>query len=232
MHRIVKSHLNDFVSNMGFDTLNESDQFERFANYCITLGYCPTTIEPDEITTGSVDSGIDGLAVIIDEEIVLSKISVSEIFSDSRRNHEVRFVAVQAKTSESFDLGDVLKFTSSVERLYLSSDFKSSDILEKSVNSIFNLAIEKANKIRGGRPNITCAFVTTGVYSNPKEIQRAFDDTKLKFENSGIFEDVEFRFIGRDGLIKIWSDCRNGVEAKLELHNVAAMPKIEHITSI
>jgi hypothetical protein len=230
MHRIIDSHLKEFVSNMGFDNLDKPAQFERFANYCIALGFCPTTIESDEITTGSDDSGIDGLAVIIDEEIVLSEEFANEVFGDNKRNHEVMFLAVQAKTSEKFELGDVLKFTSAVERLYLNDNYEPNEPLEKSVNSIFSISIDKANKIRGGRPSIYCAYVTTGVYNNPKEIQRAFDDSKLKFVNSGIFENVEFQFIGRDDLIKIWSDSRNGVEAKLELHNVAAMLKIEHIT--
>ncbi|MDI5035966.1 hypothetical protein MJM43_30225, partial [Salmonella enterica subsp. enterica serovar Montevideo] len=43
-------------------------------------------------------------------------IDASSIFSSQRKNHDVDIVFIQSKRSESFDLGDFLKFKASVFR--------------------------------------------------------------------------------------------------------------------
>lgn len=230
MHRIIKSHLSEFVVSMGFANLTESKQFERFANYCVAVGYCPTKIEPDEITTSDADGGIDGLAVVIDEEIVTSVESAMEIFESDRRNHDVRFIAVQAKSGESYELGELLKFTSGMERLFLNEQFTSHDELECTTHAIFEVVIRNANKLRGGKPSFASAYVFTGSAPMPSNLLLAFKNSESKFKSSGLFQEINFRSVDRDGLVKIWSECENGADAELNLYNVAPMPQVEQIS--
>ena len=68
MHRIVKSHLESFVISQGLQAEDEALQFEKFVNFSTISSCCSGTFEVDDVTTGQNDDGIDGVAVIIDEE--------------------------------------------------------------------------------------------------------------------------------------------------------------------
>jgi hypothetical protein len=59
------------------------------------------------VTTGSDDDGTDGIALIVNEEHVLSDADAVAVFQAERRNNDVEVAFIQAKTSESFDLGNL-----------------------------------------------------------------------------------------------------------------------------
>ena len=117
MNRILKNHLKKFVTENGLDFLNESDQFERFVNYSVLVNAVVSTIDLDEITTDSGEDGIDGIAIIVNEKIIISVEEAVQIFSQQNRNNDVEIVFIQAKTSENFDLGDFLKYKEAILRL-------------------------------------------------------------------------------------------------------------------
>ena len=106
MHRVIESHLNSFVEQYDFTGLKTSEQFERFCNLSILSSKVASAFDVEEVTTNADDDGIDGIAILIDEEIVFCDDDAITIFKKDRRNIEVELVFVQAKTSESFDLGD------------------------------------------------------------------------------------------------------------------------------
>lgn len=101
MNRILKNHLKKFVTENGLDFLNESDQFERFVNYSVLVNAVVSTIDLDEITTDSGEDGIDGIAIIVNEKIIISVEEAVQIFSQQNRNNDVEIVFIQAKTSEN-----------------------------------------------------------------------------------------------------------------------------------
>lgn len=80
MNRILKNHLKKFVTENGLDFLNESDQFERFVNYSVLANAVVSTIDLDEITTDSGEDGIDGIAIIVNEKIIISVEEAVQIF--------------------------------------------------------------------------------------------------------------------------------------------------------
>ncbi|MOA65138.1 hypothetical protein D3C78_1914180 [compost metagenome] len=52
-----------------------------FCNYAITFNRVGANFDASEITTGSGEDGIDGAAIIINEEICLSREDAETIFS-------------------------------------------------------------------------------------------------------------------------------------------------------
>ena len=110
MHRIIKAHLESFVESYGLEQHGESTQFEMFVNRAVFASKICGDFDLDDVTTGEGDDGTDGIAVLIDEELFISDDDATSIFSKDRKNHDVEVVFVQAKRSESFDLGNFLKF--------------------------------------------------------------------------------------------------------------------------
>ncbi len=121
MHRIIKAHLDSFVSSHGLEQHDESVQFEMFVNNAVLSSKFGNNFELDEVTTGQGDDGMDGVAVIINEDLTISDEDAQSIFNTDKRNNDVEVVFIQAKTSDSFDLGDFLKFKESIVR-FINSD--------------------------------------------------------------------------------------------------------------
>ena len=229
MHRIVASHLQNFVAENGIESDSEAVQFEKFVNYSILSSKIPPGFDLDEVTTGEDDDGMDGIALIINEEHIVSDADAEIVFSHDRRNNEVEIVFVQAKRSECFDLGDFLKFKESILRFLTQDTYKAESDLQQDARKAFDIAIANVPKIRNGKPNLTAVYATTGVYESPQALEAARSDMVAQINRLGLFQDINIRFIGRDELISSYVASYSGIEASLVMHSSASLPHIAGI---
>jgi len=229
MHRIVLSHLQSFSKEHGVDGESESLQLEKFANFAILASKISAGFDVDEVTTSCDDDGIDGIALIVNEEHVISDSDANLIFSHERRNNDVELAFIQAKTSESYNLGDFLKFKEAILRFVNQEPYSVSCDILLDARAAFEIAIKNVPKIRNGKPNISVSYVTTGVYNNPEALESAKRDMIAQLEGLGLFQKIEIRFVGRDELISSWVASYSGIEASLNMHSSASLPQIAGI---
>ena len=190
MHRIIKAHLESFVESYGLGQHGESTQFEMFVNHAVLASKICGDFDLDDVTTGEGDDGTDGIAILIDEELFISDEDATSIFSKDRKNHDVEVVFVQAKRSESFDLGDFLKFKESILRFVNSDHYQVDDDVQNNAHSVFDVSIKNVPKIRDGKPFLTARFVTTGIYRNPDALEKAKKDFINQLEELGYFSNT------------------------------------------
>ena len=226
MHRIVKAHLNSFAKNFGLECEDEEIQFEKFANYAVISSRFSASYEIDDVTTGPSEDGTDGIAVVIDEEVSVSLEDAETVFATNRRNHDVDIIFIQAKRSESFDLGDFLKFKESILRFVTQTPYTSLDDIQQNARQIFDVVLREVPKIRNGKPSLTAHFVTTGVYRKPPALETALREFTLQLEELGLFAEIDIKFIGRDELTNLWVGTYSGINASLELFSNAPLPTI------
>jgi hypothetical protein len=226
MHKIVKSHLQSYVTSCGLEQLTESECFESFCNYSVVFDRVGASCDASEVTTGMDEDGIDGVAVLINEEICLSREDAETIFVSDKRNNDVELVFVQAKTSESFDLGDFLKFKEGVMRFLEAEPYESEDDVLLSANETYNYCLTKVPKIRGGKPRLTARFVATGKYEKPVAIERAAKKFVSEITELGYFASVDISIIGREEITALWVQTYSGVSAALPVFSSAALPPI------
>lgn len=229
MHRIVKAHLDSYVTSQGLEAEDEASQFEKFVNFSIISAACSAEFEVEDVSTGNGDDGIDGVAVIIDEEVVISEDDARVVFSTNRRNHDVSLIFVQSKRSEGFDLGDFLKFKESVLRFVTAVPYGSTDDVLVDARKVFDVVLKEVPKIRNGRPSLIARFVTTGNYQRPQALEIALQEFGVQLNDLGLFDDIDIKFLGRDEITKLWVSTYSGVNASLELFSVAALPSIAGI---
>ncbi|WP_428978761.1 AIPR family protein [Brenneria tiliae] len=229
MHRIVKAHLESFVKSFGIENLEEDVQFELFCNKALLSSRISMDFEIDDVTSGSGDDGMDGVAIIIDEELCISPEDANSVYSSQRKNHDVDIVFIQSKRSESFDLGDFLKFKESIFRFVEETPYSSTDDIQKNARDIFDVVIKNVPKIRGGRPTFTAKYVATGIYKKPKELESARTAFINEINELGYFCDISVEFVDRDELTRTWIDTYSVVNAELPLFSNAALPKINGI---
>ena len=229
MNRIIQSHLRDFSKSYGLEAEDEAVQFEKFSNYAILCSKIPSGFDLDDVTTLNDDDGMDGLAVIINEELVTSDEDAELIFSSDRRNNEVEAIFIQAKRSASFDLGDYLKFKESVLRFITQEPYLAVSDIQKDDRKVFDTVINNVPKIRNGKPRVSIYYVTTGTYSYPDALETARNDTKNKLQELGLFDDVSVSFLGREEVLKLWVASYSEIEASLPMHASASLPDIAGI---
>lgn len=229
MHRIVKAHLISFVKSFGLEAEDESTQFEKFATHCVIASRFSSTYDLDDVVTGPGDEGIDGIAVVIDEGITTSVEDTQVLFSSSRRNHDVDILFVQAKRSESFDLGDFLKFKEGILRFVTQTPYLATDDALKDARRMFDAVLNEVPKIRNGKPSLTARFVTTGIYQKPDALETALNDFRIQLSALGLFYEMDVRFIDRDELTRLWVGTYSGINASLPAFSTAALPTIAGI---
>jgi hypothetical protein len=213
MHRIVKSHLDNFSTSFGLSDFDESQQFEMFVNYSVLMPKVSTTFELNDVTTGDTDDGMDGVAILIDEELIVSD---EDVFTQSKR-------------SDSFDLGDFLKFKASILNFINSDSYDVADEVQVNANSIFDVCLKNVPKIRGGKPSITIRYVTTGVYQNPEALELAKSKFEKELKSVGYFSSIDIQLLGRDELTALWVSTYSGIRAQLPIFSNAPLPKIAGI---
>jgi hypothetical protein len=229
MHRIIKSHLENFSNSQSLTDLDEADQFEMFVNYAVLTPKVSTTFELGDVTTGVGDDGTDGIAVIIDEELSVSDEDAASVFKSDRKNHDVEIVFIQAKRSESFDLGDFLKFKESILKFINADDYFVDDEVQNNVNRIYDVCLKNVPKIRGGKPALTIRYVATGVYQHPEALEVAKRNFEKELKIIGYFSNIDIKFFGRDELTTLWVSTYSGIQAQLPIFSNAPLPKIAGI---
>lgn len=229
MHRIIKSHLENFAKSFSLTDLSESEQFEMFVNYAILTPKVSATFELGDVTTGEGDDGTDGVAIIVDEELLVSEEDATSVFKSDRKNHDVEIVFVQAKRSETFDLGDFLKFKESALKFINTDDYSVDNEVQNNANGIYDVCLKNVPKIRGGKPSITVRFVATGVYNEPEALETAKKKFEKELKAVGYFSNIDIRFVGRDELTALWVSTYSGIQAQLPIFSNAPLPKIAGI---
>lgn len=229
MHRIVQAHLSSFVKSWALEAEDEARQFEKFTNHTIISSRFSTTYDLEDVTTGNGDDGIDGIAIVIDEEIAISVEDAKAIFSSSRRNHDVDVLFIQAKRSENFDLGDFLKFKESILRFVTQNPYTVDDETLLNAREVFDVILGEVPKIRNGKPSISARFVTTGIYREPTALETARSDFANQLDELGLFAEIDVKFIDRDELTDLWVGTYSGISASLDLFSNAPLPAISGI---
>jgi hypothetical protein len=226
MHRIIKSHLDSYAKSCALEQLTESERFEMFCNYAVTYSRVGANFDAADITTGADEDGIDGVAIVINEEVCLSKEDAQTVFASEKKNNDVELIFVQAKTSESFDLGDVLKFKEAVVRFLSSDCYESPDETLVSSNETYNYCLSNVPKIRGGKPRVTARYIGTGRYEKPDAIERALNKFRQEVVNLGYFSAVDIEVLGRDEITDLWVKTYSGITAALPVFSSAPLPTI------
>lgn len=226
MHRIVKAHLQSFVSSFSLDADSEAIQFEKFSTYSVIASRFNGAFDLDDVVTGESDEGIDGVAVIIDESVMASADDAEAVFIKPRRNHDVDVVFIQAKRSEGFDLGDFLKFKEGILRFVTASPYVATDDVLLESRGMFDVVLEHVPNLRNGRPSLIARFVATGIYQQPDALETALRDFRSQLTSLGVFHEIDIKFVDRDELTRLWVDTYSGVNASLPAYSTAALPNI------
>lgn len=229
MDRIINSHLNQFSQEHAVESETEDVRFEKFVNFAVLQSQIAKRLDLELVTTGDGEDGIDGVAVIINEELVIGKEEARAALNNQRKNNDVQVIFIQSKTSNSIELGDFLKFKEATLRLISEDDYCSECAVQLEAREALDVVIENVAKIKNGRPNIRAVYATAGS-NEPQEPQcQAKKKMTSEIYSTKCFDQILVEFVNADYLVSEWVSSYSGIEVDLEMHSHAGLPQIKGI---
>jgi hypothetical protein len=229
MHIILKSHVEELATDFECEASPLSKKFEYFCNYCVVSKHYFGRFNPTVVTTDEDDASLDGIAVIVDGDLITTHDDAKEAFSTHKTNLQVDIVFTQVKSGEQFRKEEVANFKLGLD------DFLS--LAPKLPNGKFNtetiqvikVVLANLKKVRNRRPNCYVYYCTSGVYVAQREIQAALEIVEKSLIDTEFFHSVQVKPLGRSEIIKLYSDLSEKNEAKLPLLEFFGMPKMPGI---
>jgi hypothetical protein len=123
MHLILKNHVNELANDLGYEDIPESRLFEFFSNYCVVSKHFLGRFDPKDVTTDGDDASLDGVAIIVDGDLILTVDDALEAFKTHKTSLAVDVVFCQSKSGEKFKKEEISNFKLGLED-YLSLDPK------------------------------------------------------------------------------------------------------------
>lgn len=236
LNKILSGIIDDFCSKNLFSNFEPSKAYEYIVNYSIISKFHPEAFaDPQDLKVIDVDTvgatfGLDCVAFIINDNLVLSKNDI-ELYSKSN-SLDVKIIFIQTKTEERYDSGDILKESNAVKSflgdrklLHTSDEMKNAfeiyDELCKYQNSrLFNSLSPKCYLyfVTAARP---CEeqLIADICFSEQESILSAFPDIK----------NVEFQVLGSDYVTTSYKEVENRIEVRLNFKNSLSMDRIKDV---
>src|SRR6266702_4671604 len=167
MNPVIQAQLREFAKANSITAKSQEEQFEIYTIFSILSGLLGETIESYDVHLDGDEFGVDGIAVIIQGELVRDRQEANEKLA-AVNNPSVEFIFFQAKTSTSYDYGDISKFFDSVTGFFngdLKGESEAVDDLIGAMEAIYDTGVGKRN------PKISCYYVATGNYEEPSRIE-------------------------------------------------------------
>ncbi|MFQ9245962.1 MAG: AIPR family protein [Clostridium paraputrificum] len=228
MDPITSAFLNEFIKNFEVQEKKVETQFEMFVNYCvIAKEYNSTGFEYENIMTGEATQGIDGIGIIVNNKLV-NTIEEVENLIQTNRYLDVDFIMIQSKTSNNFDNKEILNFFAWVKSYYNNSSLFSTEEMNKFIeikDYIFSMSQFMENR----SPKCKLYYVTTGTWTDDKNLLEIVNANKKELENTNLFSEVEF--IPCDGkyVQKLYRKTKEKLSATFILEKKITLPKIEGV---
>ena len=172
--------------------------------------------------------GIDALAILANEDLVLDRQDAEDITSNGH-TVEVDFTFVQAKTSEKFERGQLLNFGDAVADFFsITPGLISSPFIQEK-RAAKDALYAKSHLFRNRRPVLRLAYVTSGLVPNDPNIQSALASVTDKLRRTSLFDGVQFDLLGAAEIHRNFSQIENREEATFNFPRKVTIPKIRGV---
>lgn len=226
--KIIDGYIIDFSEEFELHGDNESEVFEKFVNFCILSKLHNESFDPKEICVGgSFDTGLDGIAILVNDHIVTSTTDV-DFFKKSLRRLDVQFVFLQSKQSPKFEMGEISKFIFGVKNFFKDSSSLQTNEKIKKILAIKEY-IYKSSIDMDVNPKCSMFYVTTGEWKGDQNITAIVAEGVDDLKRTNLFSDVNFNPIDSDKIKSIYRSLRQKVVKEIIFEKHTILPKIEKI---
>lgn len=229
MHIILEKNVNELAESFEYTHLDLDKKFEIFCNYCVLAKSYLARFNPMQITTEEDDASLDGIAILIDNELILTESDAEQIFDTHKSNFEVKIIFTQVKSGEKFDKSDISNFHLGLQDyLTLNPELPNGELNQENLK-IINIILNNLKKVKNKLPDIEVYYCTSGVYPDAREINACFDIIENYLKQSDLFYSVKVEALDRKKLSKHWNSINKNNETKVKVLEYFGMPPMPNI---
>lgn len=227
MNPVIGAQLREFAKSHEINSESQDTQFEIYSIFSVLSGLLGESIDPYDVHLKGNEFGVDGIAVVIQGEIVRNRQDAEEKLT-AIKNPSVEFIFFQTKTSTSFDYGNISKFFDAVTGFFdgdLKGESPPVDDCIGAKDAIYEKGTGKRN------PKISCYYVATGNYDKPVRIETLRGNFRNKLEEANIFdaETITVEFVGAGELQTWYRAATTSVEVEIDFPRNVVMPDNNHV---
>lgn len=229
MHPIVNQYVKEVVANFNLEDETESKQFEYFCNYLVVSKHYLGRFNPVDVTTQEDDASIDGIAFIIDGEIISTVDDAEQAFKTHKMNLPVDVIITQVKSGENFKKQEMTNFGIGVKDfLSLDPELPNGEFNLNAIE-IFQVIINNVTKIKNSQPDLYLYYCTSGNYNEEAELKATLEIIRKIGLDSDLFNSVKIDTFCRKKIIKNWTSLNEKNEAKLQLIDYIGIKETQEI---
>jgi hypothetical protein len=230
MDRITENLLAEFAGEREMTNLSEEQQFEHFSCYVTVRRQYSESFDTEHIVTGEGnDTGIDGIAIIVND-VLVTDIDEFQSIHEASANLEVLFVFIQATRSATFDASKIGNFAFGVSDFFEQSPKLPRNSKIADAAAIMSAIYSRSSKFKRGNPTCKMYYVTTGKLTPDPNLEArkltAIADLKAK----NLFGEVDFVAVGADEAQKLYRQARNAIAKDFTFSNRTVVPEINGVT--
>jgi hypothetical protein len=189
--RITNGFIEQFSNDHELLIQDAAKLYEYFSNYCVVSKENGSeNIDLEEISTGFNAQGIDGIAIIVNRRIVNTTDDIDELIRLNKLIN-VKFVLIQAKTSDAFENSEMLNFLT-FSTLFFSDNtalFTTPEM--KKFIELKEYILKNASKLESN-PVLCLYYVTVGTWQNDDNLVAIINSNKNVLKGTNLFSIVNF----------------------------------------
>lgn len=211
MNPKVRSALDSYRRNYSLpENLPQDLLFEYLAAYCSTFRFVGASEDPGAFSTGKA-FGIDAIIITIDDQPVRTIEEAKHLF---RNRSTVTFNFLQAKTSDSIDLGETLKFIQAVG-LFFDAETTKQDSFLAQCRQIVGMIFENFVKI-SGLPSLKLLYSFPGDWAKQSApLAAILENALIPLRERGTFSEVILEGLDGNRLFDLYRQSQMQVTCKL-----------------
>lgn len=235
LSKILSGMVDEFRTKFDFGDMDEKKAYEYLVNYTLISKFHPEAFtDPQFLDNVDVDDGstfgLDGIAFIINDNLVLSKDDIS-IYTKSK-NLDVKILFIQTKTETDYDTGKILKTINATKSFLSDGNLlphnSAIDNAKEIYEELFNF--NNSKYLNSCSPQCIIYYVTAGKSCNDPLIIKS---SKMEQENClKLFPDIKqfhIQIIDGDYILSSYKEIENRVEVIINFKNSISFDKIEQV---
>jgi len=229
MDKILESYFEDFAGTHGFGGLPPAEQFHHFVNYCIVSRATSDSFDIEDLSTeGEGDTGVDGVAVLVNAHIVSSPEDV-DFFRDRVGRLDVDFIFIQSKSGEHFRAAEIGTFLFGVKEFFSETPKAKVNAAIASFRDLKDY-IYKRSIDMNKPPVCSLYYAVAGDWREDTNLLARIGSGRAELESTHLFSAVKFTSVDTERLKEFYRTLRNKVECEILFDKHTILPQIAGVT--
>lgn len=222
MNPVVRAQVKEYATLSDLSGRPEHEQFEVYSIYSVLNGGLGESADPIDAHLAGDEFGVDGVAIMVQGRLVADRDAALEAI-DGIKNPSIDFYFFQAKTSTSFDYGEISKFFDSCLGFFNDDMKGESPQLDDYIDAkdvLYEHAVGKRN------PGFHAYYISTGNYDSPARIEKLISTTKSEIADLNIFDPayIKISMVGAKQIQDLYRAASNSVEVDIDFPRNVVLP--------